>query len=95
MRALSSVGLERYLDTVEVTGSNPVEPTPKEADVSILTFASFIFMLFLPSARIVFQYLCFSAKTAITAILTATPFVTCSLITERLSAAVSASISTP
>ncbi len=25
--ALSSVGLERFLDTEEVAGSNPVEPT--------------------------------------------------------------------
>ena len=27
LRALSSVGLERYLDTVEVKGSNPLGPT--------------------------------------------------------------------
>jgi hypothetical protein len=26
-RVFSSVGLERYLDRVEVTGSNPVTPT--------------------------------------------------------------------
>jgi hypothetical protein len=29
IRAFSSVGLERYLDRVEVTGSNPVMPTSK------------------------------------------------------------------
>ena len=27
VRTLSSVGLERYLDTVEVSGSNPLEST--------------------------------------------------------------------
>lgn len=31
MRALSSAGLERFLDTEEVAGSNPVEPTKKQA----------------------------------------------------------------
>ena len=35
--ALSSVGLERYLDRVEVTGSNPVVPT-----TSISTFLKLI-----------------------------------------------------
>ena len=28
-RAVSSVGLEHYLDRVGVTGSNPVQPTKK------------------------------------------------------------------
>ena len=29
-RAVSSVGLEHYLDRVGVTGSNPVQPTQRE-----------------------------------------------------------------
>jgi hypothetical protein len=30
LRAVSSVGLEHYLDRVGVTGSNPVQPTLKK-----------------------------------------------------------------
>lgn len=40
VRAVSSGG-ERYLDTVEVTGSKPVSPTigrPGHKDVSLVTF---------------------------------------------------------
>ena len=36
IRVFSSVGLERYLDRVEVTGSNPVTPTKQNKLILII-----------------------------------------------------------
>ena len=41
-RAVSSVGLERHVDIVEVVGSNPIPPTPKPLQVNDLRRSSFV-----------------------------------------------------